>query len=618
MKRKHTTCYNSVASCTRSKKPRLWTLPLPSRMYNTKWISATKTRNYMLNDPLVDWLKGHGTHPSPTNGSNGGFVSFITEKGIEFEDVLIKYIDKNKVPVVSVSEYITNESINKTISLMKTGTPIIHSAPVRNSKNKTHGIIDLLVRSDYLYKLIDDCPLSDEEMIIPSPKLGVDYHYIVIDVKFSTLPLRADGRHLLNSGSYPAYKAQCLIYNQAIGIIQGYTPQYAYILGRRWKYTSKDVKYSNYTCLNRVGVIDYQKVDRHYINRTKKALEWVRDNERYGHQWTVSPPSRRELYPNMCYDSGKWQKHKEKISDDIGEISSIWYCSVKHRDNALSMGIHSWRDPQCNSKNMGMTGMRSSIIDSILDINRQSTDVIRPRKIRNNICKWKKKTNEMFVDFETLSDIFCGFEDLPNQKTTDMIFMIGVWYRPIQTCKPNVKRKCQPAKWTYKRFTCSEPTYEEEYRIMNEFIDLVKSQNNPKLWYWCAENRFWKRSENRQFDRAQEEDDEKKADYISDNWKLNNWADLCEVFKHEPIVIKNCFKFGLKPISSAMREHGLINTKIESECSSGMTVMVKAWKCYQEFSDPVNCPIMQDIAKYNQFDCCVLEEILTYLRKNHI
>lgn len=617
MKRKHTVCYNSVALCTRSKKPRLWPQTLLSRRSRISWIAATKTRNFMLNDPLVDWLKVHGSNPKSGGRPKDGFASFIMEKGLEFEDALVKHIHRYKIPVVSVSEYITNDSINKTVSLMKSGTPIIHSAPVRNSKNKTHGIIDFLVRSDYLYKLIDDCPLTSEEMVIPAPLLGSDYHYVVIDVKFSTLPLRADGKHLFNSGSYPAYKAQCYIYNQAVGIIQGYTPRYAYILGRRWRYKSKDIKYNNYTCLNRLGVIDYQKVDKQYITRTKDALSWLRDNERYGHQWSVSPPTRRELYPNMCHDSGKWQKHKEKISKDIGEISSIWYCGVKHRETALDNGIHSWRDPECNSETMGMRGMRAPIIDSILDINRQSTDLIRPKKIRNNICKWKQVTNEMFVDFETLSDIFCGFDDLPNQKTTDMIFMIGVWYKPLQSCEKIVKQTCQPSKWTYKRFTCARPTYEEEYRIMKEFVEFVKSQDNPKLWYWCAENKFWTRSENRQFNRVQTDDDETKSNRISDEWNLNNWADLCEVFKHEPIVIKNCFKFGLKQISSAMREHGLIKTKIESECSSGMTAMIKAWKCYQDFSDPINCPIMQDIAKYNKFDCCVLEEILTYLRKNH-
>lgn len=599
-------CQSAVYSFTRSKKPKLCDSPLPTRGHSIKWIPATKTRNFLLNDSLVDWLKVYGSSNKIGVRNSNGFMNFIMEKGVEFEDALIKYINKNKTPITTVSEYITDESVNKTISLMKNGEPVIHSAPVRNNKNKTHGIIDLLVRSDYLEKIIDECPLTDEEKKIPAKKLGKDYHYVVIDIKFSTLPLKADGRHLLNSGSYPAYKSQCFIYNQAIGIIQGYTPRYTFILGRRWKYTSKDVKYNNSECLNRVGVIDFQETDQMYIEKTKNAISWLRDIDKNGHKWSISPPSRNELYPNMCFESGKWQQQKNKIAEDIGEISSIWYCGVKHRENAIKKGINTWKDPECTSNNMGMKGLRASIIDKILDINRQNTDVIRPSKIRNNICNWKNQTNEVFVDFETLSDIFDRFKELPKQKTTDMIFMIGVWYKPQKS-----------SKWEYKRFTCDKPNLTEEYRIMDEFNQFIKSQNNPKLWYWCAENRFWKRSENRHYENALNNENEEKANNISDKWNLKKWADLCEVFKHEPIVIKDCFKFGLKPISSAMRSHGLIKTKIESECSSGMTAMVKAYKCYQEFNDPVNCPIMQDIAKYNEFDCRVLEEILNYLRNNH-
>ena len=98
-----------------------------------------------------------------------------------------------------------------------------------------------------LHKIVDECPLTIEEQTISSPLLKQDYHYVVIDIKFSTLPLRADGKHLLNSDKYPAYKAQCLIYRDAVGLIQGYTSQYAFILGRRWKYTQKDVKHTNFT-----------------------------------------------------------------------------------------------------------------------------------------------------------------------------------------------------------------------------------------------------------------------------------------------------------------------------------------------------------------------------------
>ena len=598
----------TVANYTRSKKPKLCSLPL----YESNipdYISATCTRNYMLKDSLVDWLKIHSNSNNKSGifSNNDGFVSFIMEKGKEFESELVKYINNHRLPVITVSEYITTESVNKTIELMKAGTPVIHSAPVRNPKNHTHGIIDILIRSDYIHSLVDECPLTDEEKIIPSPKLGHNFHYIVIDVKFSTLNLRADGKHILNSGSYPAYKAQCLIYNEAIANIQGYESRYAFILGRRWKYTKKDINYDNINCLNKLGVIDYEKVDKSYVEETKNSLKWVRENKKYGHQWSVSPPSRPELYPNMCNDSGKWQVQKEKIADDIGEITKVWYCGVKHRNIAIKNGITSWRDPACVSSNLGIKGIRAPIIDNILDINRQSIDKIRPKKIINDMFNWKNPVNEIFVDFETICDIFSPFSELPEQKKTDIIFMIGIWYKDKDS-----------SQWVYKRFTCNKATYEEEYLIMDEFNEFLKEYNNPKIWYWCAENSFWKKAENRQFDYATEQGNKEKINRISTGWIINDWADMCKLFKNTPIVIKDCFKFGLKPISKAMYNNGLINTKLESECSSGMSAMILAHKCYQTNDNPIDCEIMKDIAKYNKFDTKVLHDILTYLRINHI
>ena len=49
----------SVFNNTRSKHPILCIDKLPTR-YIHPYISATKTRNYMLNDSLVDWLKIYG------------------------------------------------------------------------------------------------------------------------------------------------------------------------------------------------------------------------------------------------------------------------------------------------------------------------------------------------------------------------------------------------------------------------------------------------------------------------------------------------------------------------------------------------------------------------------
>lgn len=618
MKRKqvYNSDYNSE-HCTRSKKIKIFHEIQNIKNEEIEWISATKTRNYMLNDTLVDWLDEHyeknnlnKNRHSTINFQTNNFNNFIMEKGVDFENELVKYINNN-IPIVSVSNIINDESIRKTISLMKAGTPIIQSAPIKNYKNNTKGIIDLLVRSDYLHKLVDECTLTEEEIRKSSPKLNnKPYHYLVIDIKFSTLPLRSDGKHLLNSGSYPAYKAQCLIYTQAIGLIQGYTSPYAFILGRRWRYTEKDIKYNNYNCLNKLGIIDYKNIDSSYIDSTNKALKWVRDNKKNGHKWSIDPPSCRELYPNMCHDSGKWQKEKERIAENIGEITNIWYCGSKHRNIALNKGIKSWKDKRCKSINLEINGKRASIIDSILDINRQTKDVIRPKKIKNNIYNWKNENNEdfneIFVDFETLSDIFSSFDELPFQNQTDMIFMIGVYYKNNKNI------------WDYTSFICKEATYEEEFRIMDAFNDFIKKRklNNkfPKMWYWCADNVFWKKSEIRLYDLM-------KSNYCKNkikNWKVHNWVDLSDVFKTEPIVIKGCFKFGLKAIANAMKKNGLINTEMDSLCNTGMSAMISAYNCYQTSKNPIKSSIMKDIEKYNKFDCKVLYDILNYLRINNI
>lgn len=611
MKRKST-----IALCTRSKKPKLCDheLPLPVKKKINQWVSATHTRNFMLNDSLVDWLKYSTKSKYSTCHTNyelykkENFTTFIMKQGNTFETKLIEYINEHKIHVVTVSDSITKESLNQTISLMEQGIPVIHSAPVRNSENKTQGIIDLLVRSDYLDKIVEECPLAEDEKFIYSPGLNKNYYYVVIDIKFSTLPLRSNGIHLLNSGSYPAYKAQTLIYTQSIGKIQGYTSRYAYILGRRWKYTKKDIPYSNYSCMDKLGVIDYKEIDKNFVLKTQNAIKWIQDVRKNGHTWSTNPPSRLELYPNMCCDSGKWQQEKEKIANDIGEISNIWYCGVKHRENCLKKGINSWKDPKCVSSIIGMSGVRGSIIDKILDINRQNTDKIRPKNIPD-ILNWKTLGNEIFVDFETMSDVFTTFSDLPEQKSSEMIFMIGVYWKNKEN-------------WEYKNFICKSQSLDEEYRIMDEFNNFIKEKRNPKMWYWCAEKSFWKRAKNRQYNYTKTisnlADKKLKLDRISNIWKVDQWFDMCQIFKQTPIVIKDCFKFGLKPISSAMRKHGLIKIKIDSNCSSGLTAMVEAWKCYKDFDDPVNCSVMKDIEKYNKFDVSVLYEILKYFRINHI
>jgi len=584
------------------------------------FVSGTDVRNYLINDPLVDWLKIFRREGRTRD--NQEFVSFIMNKGREFETSLIKYLRENKTPIVSISDRITPESCNQTKLLMEQGVPVIHSAPFQDKKKGIQGVIDLLVRSDCLHLLTGENPLPPDTQKAKAEKLKGDYHYVVVDIKFSTLPLRADGTHILNSGSYPAYKGQLWIYTNGIASIQGYLSQYAFLLGRRWCYTSKGERYAGLNCLEKLGTIDFLGVDSEYIPKTTKAMEWIKDVKTTGKSWEINPPSRVELYPNMCVNSGEWQKEKQKIAEQIGDITQLWYCGVKHREEGLKKGITSWRDPRCSSKAIGMGGVRAPIVDKIIEINRQNQEKILPKKVKNNLFSWKNKCNEVFVDFETFCDIFS--EDIPDQEKTDQIFMIGVYYKkPYYGDEP-----CSPSYfWEYRSFVIREATLEEEYRILDEFASFVRDLGKPKMWYWHADQRMWDKAENKHADLAIERGDWETVDRITDSWKLGDWTDLCCVFREEPIVIKGCFKFGLKEIASAMKENRLIRTTWTSECKSGLDASVKAWNVYHpkgdeeekvRVTDPENHPVLKDIEKYNLADVVVLKDILFYLRANHI
>jgi hypothetical protein len=571
------------------------------------YVNASDVKNYMINDTIVDFLKVKEELSSGVNlqelssekkpNDTTSFTSFLLNQGIIFEKNIIENI-KTKHTVVFVSDIITDESINSTILLMKSGIPIIHSAPVVNNKNNTRGIIDLLIRSDFLHILTGENPLTTDEILICAPKLCTNniiplYHYVVVDIKFSTIPLRADGIHILNTGLYPAYKSQILIYNDAVALIQGYKSKYGFIYGRKCSYTSNNVKYIE----NKLGIIDYTTIDNSYISQTKKAINWVKNVKKNGKKWKIC--SKKELYPNMKIDSFKWNVEKKCISNKIGEITSLWNCGVKNRNLALKKNIKSLYNPLCNSNILGIKGNKGIVVDMILNINRQSTDIILPKKIINNLDDWRKKQDcDFYVDFEILSDIIDISQHVNNENSShsSFIFIIGVSYIENNIIK-------------YTRFICNNKSKEEEKRIISEFLTFVRKNEKPndtenrcKLYYWSAEEKFWNNAKKRHNDL---------------DWNIK-WIDILKIFIKEPIVIKDCFDFKLKNIASNMYKHGLIETKMESNCKDGMIAMIEASKLYESNESNISeNSIMKDIIKYNMFDCNVLCDILSYLRINH-
>ena len=113
---------SSVSQSTRSKKPRIIEsydnfYEKLDKIKEKPWISATKTFNYMANDHLVDWLKMYTARDRTISRDEISFeetfLSFLSKKGIIFENKVVDYIRSQNFNIVHVSDFYNKESAKK-------------------------------------------------------------------------------------------------------------------------------------------------------------------------------------------------------------------------------------------------------------------------------------------------------------------------------------------------------------------------------------------------------------------------------------------------------------------------------------------------------------------------
>lgn len=595
-------------------------------------VTPTDIRDAMLEDPTVTWLKTYysklGYNPNPRTtergiinnnpivgskrkyeesnntsldnkrikvSNNSYKKNPILQKGIDFENKVIDDI-KNKFSG-QVAQVVFNRNLpsnnDLTFQYMKQGIPIIFQAMLYNLTNKTHGIADLLIRSDYVNKLIKEQVISPDMEHYKAPKLNGDYHYVVIDIKFSDMPLCANGITLLKSGSMPACKGQLTIYNAIIGQLQGYTPSKAYILGKSWTIKNKS---QGYNCYDRLGVVDFDGFDKKYIKLTYDAINWVRYVRYDGDMQNCLNPTRSEMIPNLSVENWDWQNVKMEIAKLTESPSLISHVGVKRAKIAKSLGITSYLDKKLNANVMGFKkgGKITKLVDSILNINRDPNNIILPLKIENNFNGWQVETDfDFYIDFETFPGTLINKIDILNSNAYNpYLFMIGIWYKYNGT-------------YQYESFIATEYSKNEEFRITNDFVNFINNHTQnakPKLYCWSKAEETTINALNRRHNK---------------NW-LNNvlWCDIHKLFKDAPIAIKGSFSLKLKEISKAMKSHNMIQVEWpDNGIGNGQMAMDNAINYYEAIVKDNS--IITNIRDYNEVDCKVVWEIVNYLRQNH-
>lgn len=584
------------------------------------WIAATDQRSYALEDPLLDWLDLFGTSAGfqpdtqiATFDERTNHALFIMRRSQLFEEAVISHLKKT-VGVTMIThrpdEARDIERALATIQAMIDGNEVIHRGVLWDAEHQAYGVPDLLVRSDVLPNLFNALP-DDYQPMIKAPGIGAsDYHYVVVDIKFKRLPLNAPGDQVSNSVDQLPDKAQVCVYNRALGRIQEYLPERAYLLGRGWERTQRGTKYASEDSFDLLGPVNTN--DAKLIQLVDAATLWIRDLRVNGSGWQLQPmPTRRELYPNMNNESDfPWHHAKSVLADDLRELTALWMVRVTGRNGALANGLKSWNDPACNAPAVGVTGpAQSPKLEKIIRINQTTVDpAVSPKSIGAQRAVWHPQPPlEFYVDFEWVSDLADDFSIFPVRGGQPMIFMIGCGHIENGT-------------WQFKCFVADRLTEDYEAFIIDQWYShmseikarLVPAGPEPYVIHWYrAEPGFLELDADSAFNR-----------HTGHRWTPVNWFDfLANVVEVEPVVVRGSLGFSLKPFAKALKSHGLIGTDWGDGPSDGLGAMVGAWWCDAEAARTgkriVDVELMDGITAYNEVDCKVMEEIVRYLRVNH-
>lgn len=558
---------------------------------NNMNVSATETRNFMLRDPILDWLNLYGeffgyVKDKDINESN--YANFLLERGVQFENIVIEDLKKRigNCQFVDVKEKYQSfcpEGAKYTKKLMKSGVEIIYQGFLLNEEMQIYGIPDLLIRSDIL-SLLFDLP----ELEIENPVGKYVWTYFVLDIKLSSIYLGKNG-NILNSGNLRPYKAQLFIYNKILeNIFYGesdfeapFKNPYAFLMGRRLVTFDKE---SRNGLLN-LGIIDFNKES---MGKTvKEAVEWIIEVRQDGHRWKIEMPNCPELKPNMKNQSDfPWTNAKKLIAERQNDLTRYWKISSKMRDEIGKIeNVESYLYENVVGDSQRQIMVKMNNINEGDEEIHYELNLEKTEKISKVVHTQKFK---FFVDFEFINGSDITFD----HNTRTHLYMIGVGY-------------FMNNRWEFQVFIPKTLNDRDEKQNIYRWLNFMKTvaQINGYQEYILF---HWSNAEPCLFNRLKE--------YFLIRANLE-WIDLLGIYRDIQFICKGMYNFSLKSVAKSMNSMGLIKTVWDQGVSDGLgaqLILINGLKMTNVLND---IPNMTSIINYNEIDCRVLYEMEDYLNK---
>jgi hypothetical protein len=552
------------------------------------WVSAAETYHWCDKNPLINYLNLYGADAGFVADSHRSgyderfdYVSLMLRQSWAFRRAVIRLLSANG-PVRKIagnpSQAHDVAKMEETLAAISERVPIIAQPVLWNQEARMTGVPDLLVRSDVLAGLLNLHPPLPRERGRENPQLrelGREYHYVVVEIKFTTVHVLKDGTASLE---HLPHMLQNHIYNEAVGKMQGFTPAASYLLGRDLFFAPARVDHT----------------DPELGRLAAEAAAWVRRLRKEGASWQVLPvPTVPELRPNLKSRLDlEWHAAAHEIAIAQRDLTLLPYVGVDRRARALASGITRWDDPTLTAHTFGLAdSAEGRRIDAVLRANTSTGDqAVFPVLLTSNIRHWQQCARvERFVSLQSVNDQADDFSRLPDRGGTAMVFMITWGF---------VDRK---GLWQTGQLVARDLSLGAEAEL--------KAAWKAQLDRWADAERV----------RVQ---DIRLIHWGNSEVPLPdlNWLDLLDVLIYEEAVaVRGAFGFGLAEIARALHALGLVETALPDRPVGTLEAMAGAWSAAREATErqiPLDRTVpMQIIANFSRDLCRSMMETLAVLRQ---
>lgn len=555
---------------------------LEPALHERPWLEAADTRNWLVGDPVLDWLDRFGSEQglvrddaSPNYDRDLDFELFLRERASEFRDDVLHHL-ANRTTLTRIVDEGDEACARETLSSMQRGAELIAGAVLDNARRRVRVRPHLLVRADMAESLFPSLTRN----VAPRGRA----HYLPVFVEWRRLVLDREGRLAALQGNLPQV-VEAWLASDTLGEVLGIVPD-ALVVGR--------AQVENF----QVASVSFERDGEQSIPvAADGALNWLARLHANGSEWSALPtPSVPELYPHARNRSdAPWRRAKKQLAHELKELTLLPGMTPERRRGAHTIGIREWSDPRASAASLGLPASKAAErLDAALMANRDDVGPLIPLHLETN-AEWRTPAAaEFFVDFETAHD-----EDSSARR----IVMIGCGHVDVDG-------------WHFGQWIATTLREKHEREILDRWIEHMWSVcsrrgcslTEARLVHWSHAERSAFRAV---FDGA-------RARHAPNDWpETLPWFDLLEqVFRAVPIGVRGAFDYGLKSIAKAMHAAALIETRWDDDSLDGLAAMVGIMRAAQRTEALPTSALMQRIAKYNGTDCRVVAEILQYLRAN--